>query len=125
MTITYRQEISRIQDWERSKQTGKLPPCAHVVVARFTLENGEVIGQRNHRCAAVIQPDGTWKFEPEPVLPDGFDPIPVAERALVFQEMEAQAVRCGLMDHLLPDGSLVTYAKGGDGTYARTVTPPQ
>ena len=120
--ITYRQEISRIQDWERGRNTGKLPPCAHVVVSRFVLDGGAVIGQRNHRVAVVMQPDGSWKFDPEPVLPDGFDPVADHERASLFATFDAEASRCGIADHTLPEGRTVTYAKGNDGLYVRNVT---
>lgn len=113
--------LSPPQDWAASAQTGKLPGVTHFVVSTVVIDDdGTVLGKpSNHRVAVAIQPDGTWRPEPEPAAP--CPPLTDEQRAMMNAVCQQHAENYGVIDHTLPDGRRVTYEMS-NGKYVRVVT---
>lgn len=108
---------------------GKLHPVAHVVICDVVIDTdtGEQIGKsKPHRAALVMQPDGSWEFEPPPRHPTTglLFSFSAGERAAWNATLDVLEERYGVIDHAFPDETVVTYTKGNDGKFVRQVTKP-
>lgn len=111
-------------EWSISNISGKLNPFCHVNLVTTILRDNVPILQKTHRAMVSIRPDGNWYWDPVPVVPVTNEPFPVTDDHLVQLRVAIAAAveRFGVIDHELPDGSIVSYEKSGN-IFQRIVKP--
>lgn len=112
-------------EWTLSNLSGKLNPFCHIILVTTVLDDGVPIAQKNHRAQLAIRPDGSWDLMPMPMNPTTQLPFAIpAELMVRARTMIAGAIELhGLIDHILPDGSLVSDERDDIGRFVRRVTP--